>query len=204
MNAAIATGMNLHVASGTDTCLDAGTKVHVKAGVNLVLEAGVMISLKVGGRSITIGPAGVTLDGPLARINCGGSPLAALNGEKPDKAKKAGEAISGQAGHTNNTSHQTTSQAHRCAHAHAHTVSHKRQAGPLVRINCGGSPLAAMKGEKPDKAKKAGEAIAGKAGKISNPGQQTQAKALRRAAAQAQPFCAECQAARAALAAMGR
>src|SRR3546814_3016660 len=52
----------LHVASGTETCLDAGTKVHVKAGVNLVLEAGVMISLKVGGSSITIGPAGVTLD----------------------------------------------------------------------------------------------------------------------------------------------
>src|SRR3546814_18100776 len=72
MNAAIATGMNLHVASGTDTCLDAGTKVHVKAGVNLVLEAGVMISLKVGGSSITIGPAGVTLDCPLVRINCGG------------------------------------------------------------------------------------------------------------------------------------
>src|SRR3546814_9256362 len=83
----------LHVASGTDTCLDAGTKVHVKAGVNLVLEAGVMISLKVGGSSITIGPAGVTLDGPLVRINCGGSPLAAMKGEKPDKAKKAGEAI---------------------------------------------------------------------------------------------------------------
>src|SRR3546814_13132071 len=62
MNAAIATGMNLHVAFGTETCLDAGTKVHVKAGVNLVLEAGVMISLKVGGSSITIGPAGVTLD----------------------------------------------------------------------------------------------------------------------------------------------
>src|SRR3546814_5214383 len=96
MNAAIATGMNLHVASGTDTCLDAGTKVHVKAGVNLVLEAGVMISLKVGGSSITIGPAGVTLDGSLVRINCGGSPLAAMKGEKPDKAKKAGEAIAGK------------------------------------------------------------------------------------------------------------
>src|SRR3546814_7556700 len=82
MNAAIATGMNLHVASGTDTCLDAGTKVHVKAGVNLVLEAGVMISLKVGGSSITIGPAGVTLDGPLVRINCGGSPLAAMRSEE--------------------------------------------------------------------------------------------------------------------------
>src|SRR3546814_10828538 len=123
MNAASATGMNRHVASGTDTCLHAGTKVHVKAGVNLVLEAGVMISLKVGGSSITIVPAGVTLD------------------------------------------------------------------GPLVRINCGGSPLAAMKGEKPDKAKKAGEAIAGKAGKISNPGQHTQAKALRRAAAPTQAFC---------------
>src|SRR3546814_12673500 len=94
--------MNLHVASGTDTCLDAGTKVHVKAGVNLVLEAGVMISLKVGGSSITIGPAGVTLDGPLVRLNCGGSPLAAMKGEKPDKAKKAGQGIEGTAGKISN------------------------------------------------------------------------------------------------------
>src|SRR3546814_9854368 len=108
MNAAIATGMNLHVASGTDTCLDAGTKVHVKAGVNLVLEAGVMISLKVGGSSITIGPAGVTLDGPLVRINCGGSPLAAMKGEKPDKAKKAGEAIAGKAGKISSSEEQTS------------------------------------------------------------------------------------------------
>src|SRR3546814_13891033 len=84
--------MNLHVASGTDTCLDAGTKVHVKAGVNLVLEAGVMISLKVGGSSSPIGPAGVTLDGPLVRIHCGRNPLAATQGEKPDKATKAGGA----------------------------------------------------------------------------------------------------------------
>src|SRR3546814_7762984 len=75
-------------------------------GVNLGLEAGVMISLKVGGSSITIGPAGVTLDGPLVRINCGGSPLAAMKGEKPDKAKKAGEAIAGKAGKISNPGQQ--------------------------------------------------------------------------------------------------
>lgn len=137
LNAALSTGMNLHIASGTETCLDAGTEIHLKAGINLVLEAGAMISLKAGGSSITVGPAGVTLD------------------------------------------------------------------GALVRINCGGSPLSAKKGDKPDKARKAAEAIAGKAGKVSDPGQQAQAQALRRAAAQAQPFCAECEAARAALAAMG-
>src|SRR3546814_12763497 len=103
--------MNLHVASGTETCRDAGTKVHVKAGVNLVLEAGVMISLKVGGSSITIGPAGVTLDGPLVRINCGGSPLADMKGEKHEKAKKAGDTIAGKDGNTKNPGQQTPDQA---------------------------------------------------------------------------------------------
>ncbi|AKC85903.1 type VI secretion system Vgr family protein [Pseudoxanthomonas suwonensis] len=129
-------GQDLHLSVGMDTAIDAGMDIHLKAGVNIVLDAGVQISLKAGGSSITIGPAGVTLD------------------------------------------------------------------GALVRVNCGGSPLSAKKGNKPDKAKLADAAIKGVAGKVSNPGQQAQAQALRKAAAQAQPFCAECEAARAALRAL--
>ena len=77
--------------------------------------------------------------------------------------------------------------------------------GNLVMINSGGSPLSAQKAqkaEKADKPSKAKDAIQGKAGKVSNPAQQLQARALRNAAASAQPFCAECEAARAALEAL--
>lgn len=75
--------------------------------------------------------------------------------------------------------------------------------GNLVMINSGGSPLSAQsakKSEKADKPKKAKEAIKGAAGKVNDPIQQLQAQALRTAAAQGQPFCAECEAARQALA----
>ncbi|MFT4179233.1 MAG: type VI secretion system tip protein TssI/VgrG [Thermomonas sp.] len=78
--------------------------------------------------------------------------------------------------------------------------------GTMVFINSGGSPMPAnkaMKAEKADKPKEALEAINSKAGKVTNPTQQLQAKALRNAARAAQPFCAECEAARAALRAMG-
>ncbi len=78
--------------------------------------------------------------------------------------------------------------------------------GNLVMINSGGSPLSAQKAqkaEKADKPAKAKDAIQGNAGKVSNPAQQLQAQALRNAARSAQPFCAECEAARAALEALG-
>lgn len=77
--------------------------------------------------------------------------------------------------------------------------------GNLVMINSGGSPLSAQKAqkaEKADKPEKAKDAVQGKAGKVPNPAQQLQAQALRNAARSAQPFCAECEAARAALEAM--
>jgi len=124
----VAVGSDMHLLVGSEARLDAGTEVHLKAGMKIVLEAGMQISLKAGSSSITLGPAGVTID------------------------------------------------------------------GPLVKVNCGGSPLAASKAERPDKAKKAKEAIKDKAGRVSNPGQQAQARALRNAAAQAQPYCAECAA----------
>lgn len=77
--------------------------------------------------------------------------------------------------------------------------------GNLVMINSGGSPLSAQsanKAEKADKPKDAKEAIKGKAGSVTKSGQQIQAQALRNAARAGTPFCAECEAARKALAAL--
>lgn len=70
--------------------------------------------------------------------------------------------------------------------------------GTLVLINSGGSALSANAPGKPEKAKEPEEAIKVDAGKVTDPVQQLQAQALRNAAQQGQPFCAECEAARAA------
>lgn len=49
-----------------------GLSVKVKAGTEMVIEAPAGIKLVCGGSSITLGPAGVTIDGPLVKVNCGG------------------------------------------------------------------------------------------------------------------------------------
>ncbi len=77
--------------------------------------------------------------------------------------------------------------------------------GPMVMINSGGSPLPtqkAQKAEKADPTKKALDAKKGDFGKVTNPAQQVQAQALRKAAKSGQPFCAQCEAARKALEAL--
>ncbi|MDB5972318.1 MAG: rhs element Vgr family protein [Hydrocarboniphaga sp.] len=77
---AIKIGGSLSLKVGSDigeSCVNhseaASSNWYVNAGANVVIEAGAMITLKVGGSSVTISAAGVTLDGPLAKINCGGS-----------------------------------------------------------------------------------------------------------------------------------
>ena len=70
--------------------------------------------------------------------------------------------------------------------------------GTMVMINSGGAALPAQAPTKPDKATEPEEAIKSEPGKVIDPIQQLQAQALINAARQAQPFCAECAAARAA------
>ena len=70
--------------------------------------------------------------------------------------------------------------------------------GTLVLINSGGSAQSATSPSKPEKAKEPEEAIKVDPGKVTDPVQQLQAQALRNAALAGQPFCAECEAARAA------
>lgn len=97
-NLTISTGSDLGISVGGSAMHDMGQDIHINAGMNVVLQAGMQISLKAGGSSIVLGPAGVTIDGALVRINCGGSPLSANKPQKPDKAKNAKDAVTGAAG----------------------------------------------------------------------------------------------------------
>ncbi len=69
--------------------------------------------------------------------------------------------------------------------------------GPIIKQNSGGAPSAAITSEK-QISEFAQGAHSTEDGKITDPGQQLQAQALVNAAQQGQPFCAECEAARAA------
>lgn len=122
-------GMNL---TASEDLRASSMNVHLKGGMSVVLEAGVSISLKAGGSFLTIDPSGVSL------------------------------------------------------------------VGPIVKINSGGSGQSATAPEKPETARPPENAVKDKAGTVTDPIQQLQAKALINAAKQGQPFCAECAAARAA------
>lgn len=64
----------------------AGT-IQIQAGTNIVVEATSSISLRVEESFITIDPSGVTLSGPLVRINSGGSPTPSSSSPRsPDLA----------------------------------------------------------------------------------------------------------------------
>ena len=69
--------------------------------------------------------------------------------------------------------------------------------GTMIRLNSGGSPSGAKK-VSPSNTDIAQGAHSTKDGKVTDPVQQLQAQALRNAALAGQPFCAECEAARAA------
>lgn len=74
--------------------------------------------------------------------------------------------------------------------------------GAMVLINSGGSPLSAAFPTLSGQVSQAAGVGATDDGEVTDIGQQLQAEALRNAALQAQPFCAECEAARAAYAAL--
>ncbi len=90
----IQAGMNLYEKSGMNFAHEAGMAIHLKAGMTLILEAGVQLSLKVGGSFVDIGPAGVSISGPMVMINsggaagsgCGTSPTDPTDPKDPDEA----------------------------------------------------------------------------------------------------------------------
>jgi type VI secretion system secreted protein VgrG len=52
---------------------EAGQEIHLKAGMKIIIEAGMQLSLKGPGGFVDIGPAGITIQGTLVRINSGGT-----------------------------------------------------------------------------------------------------------------------------------
>jgi len=72
-NVSIQAGMNMYEKSGENYAHEAGMAIHLKAGMTMVLEAGMQLSLKVGGSFVDIGPAGVSISGPMVMINSGGA-----------------------------------------------------------------------------------------------------------------------------------
>jgi len=75
---------------GGTSALDAQRDVYIKAGMAITIEADTTITLKTPTSFIEIGPAGVVIEGPLVRINCGGAAMPAIKppGRDADKAKQ--------------------------------------------------------------------------------------------------------------------
>ncbi|MDM8348537.1 type VI secretion system tip protein TssI/VgrG [Pseudomonas sp. sp1636] len=67
-------GQNQHIKLGTAQLTKAGREIHLKAGQKMVIEAGTELTLKAGGSFIKLDPGGITVSGPLTKINAGGSP----------------------------------------------------------------------------------------------------------------------------------
>ncbi len=84
----IQAGMNMYEKSGENYAHEAGMTIHLKAGMTMVLEAGMQLSLKVGGSFVDIGPAGVSISGPMVMINSGGA-AGSGNGSSPTSPSSA-------------------------------------------------------------------------------------------------------------------
>ncbi len=70
----IKAGTDLHAKAGKNVGIDGGMNVHVKGGMNVVIEGGMQLTLKAGAGSVVIGPDGVSITGPLVKVNSGGGP----------------------------------------------------------------------------------------------------------------------------------
>ncbi|MCG8312894.1 MAG: type VI secretion system tip protein VgrG [Pseudomonadales bacterium] len=66
-------GGDFHLKVAGAKVTQAGNQLHIKGGMKTTLQAGTTLSLAVGGSFITLDPSGVSIAGPLVRINEGGS-----------------------------------------------------------------------------------------------------------------------------------
>jgi type VI secretion system secreted protein VgrG len=80
-------GMDISVGQGMN--IKATSSVHIK-GLGVVIDGGTELCIKAGGAFITLGPAGVVIQGTLVKINSGGAAGSANSAKaaKPAKPKK--------------------------------------------------------------------------------------------------------------------
>ena len=93
-------GNNHHLKIGTGQFVEAGNEIHLSSGLKVVLEAGGELTFKAGGSFIKLDGGGITLVGPVIKMNSGGSPgkgsgaAPVLPGQvKAADADKAGELL---------------------------------------------------------------------------------------------------------------
>ncbi|MBA3975418.1 MAG: type VI secretion system tip protein VgrG [Candidatus Solibacter sp.] len=89
----ISSGAATSIHAGSDAALEAAQEVHIKGGTKVVIEGGMQLSIKGAGGFIDIGPAGVTIQGTMVKINSGGSAgsgkgVNKKTAQKPKKAEK--------------------------------------------------------------------------------------------------------------------
>ena len=86
-------GTDMHVKIGKNIGAEGGMNVHIKGGMNVVIEGGMQVTIKAGPSSVVLGPDGVSITGPMVKINSGGgpgsgsgaSPVAPTAPEAPEK-----------------------------------------------------------------------------------------------------------------------
>lgn len=66
-------GTDRHEKIGSLYAVESGQEIHLKGGMKVIIEAGMQLSLVGPGGFVDIGPAGVTIQGMLVKINSGGS-----------------------------------------------------------------------------------------------------------------------------------
>ncbi len=66
-------GQSQHVKLGTAQLTSVGNEIHLKAGDKIVIEAGTELTILGGGSFIKLDAGGVTVVGPVIKINAGGS-----------------------------------------------------------------------------------------------------------------------------------
>ncbi len=105
----IKVGKDLHIKSGNNHIQQA-QQTHLKAATKLVVDGGMSLTVKGGGGTLFLSPAGVSITGPIVRINSGGggggaqsaSPQAPAKPEppvndKPGNVAKPGSVLIGKA-----------------------------------------------------------------------------------------------------------
>ncbi|GGJ98726.1 type VI secretion system Vgr family protein [Pseudomonas matsuisoli] len=87
-------GENQHIQLGRSQLTNAGREIHLKAGQKMVIEAGIELTLSAGGSFIKLDPGGISVSGPLTRLNAGGAPgkgsgIAIKSPTQPDRPEGA-------------------------------------------------------------------------------------------------------------------
>jgi type VI secretion system secreted protein VgrG len=90
---AASAGAGMDFNAGTALNLTGGTTVHIKGSMGVVIDGGMTLTIKAGTGSVVLGPDGVSITGPLVKVNSGGSPgsasaAAKAKPPKPPKPKK--------------------------------------------------------------------------------------------------------------------